>query len=121
MDEYEHGGGGGERSGWRIVLLICAALLGWGAIQYAAVRDAPRRWDFGALPDAPSQSAFSASQPANPQAGPAQMAPLPEARPQPAGAGATPTGAAWKGAGPNAGAEPASRPLPGGGVEGGRP
>jgi phosphoglycerate dehydrogenase-like enzyme len=43
MTEYEHGGRDGGRSGWWVVLLICSALLGWGAIQYATVRDAPRR------------------------------------------------------------------------------
>ena len=84
MSEHEHDSGGEARSGWWVVLLICAALLGWGLIQYATIRDEERRWDFGVLPDAPGESIHSTSRPAVRGPAPPQMAPLPEARTQPA-------------------------------------
>jgi hypothetical protein len=67
-------------AGWLVVFLICLALLGWGLINYATIRDAPRRFDLGAVPDAPGESEYSLSPP--PPRQPArqpQMAPLPEA------------------------------------------
>jgi len=75
------------RSGWWVVVLICAALLGWGLIQYATIRDEPRRWDFDVQPDAPGESIHSTSRPALRGPAPQQMAPLPEARTRPAGTG----------------------------------
>ena len=85
MSEREHDSGGAARSGWWVVLLICAALLGWVLIQYATIRDAPARWDFGVLPDVPGESAGSTSRPERPQPAPLQMQPLPEATSRPSG------------------------------------
>jgi hypothetical protein len=83
-------GGGTVRSGygWWVVLLICAALLGWGLIQYATIRDEPRRWDFDVQADAPGESAYSTSRPALGGTAPPQIEPLPEAG-RTAGAAAT--------------------------------
>lgn len=81
------GSGGPAWSGWCVVLLICAALLGWGLIQYATIRDEPRRWDFDVQPDAPGESEASTSRPALGGPAPPQMAPLPEAKTQPAASG----------------------------------
>ena len=89
MSEYEHESRKSPRSGWWTVVAICASLAAWGLIQYATVRDSPRQWDFGALPDAPGQSVYSTSQPARMKIVPPQMQPLPEARTQPAGTGAS--------------------------------
>lgn len=66
--------------GWWIVLLICAALLGWGLIQYATIRDEPRRWDFDVQPDAPGESEASTTRPDLRAPAPPQIEPLPEAR-----------------------------------------
>jgi hypothetical protein len=69
------------------VVALSAAVLSWGMVLHAIVRDEPRQWDFGALPDVPGQSVYStATPPAGGPTGPAgkaplQMAPLPEARP----------------------------------------
>jgi len=89
MSEYEHESRKPPRSGWWIVVVICASLAAWGLVQYATIRDAPRQWDFGALPDVPGQSIYSTSQPAQPKPAPPQMQPLPEARTQPGGTGAS--------------------------------
>ena len=66
---------------WIILLLICAAIIGWGFLQYAFVRDAPREWDYGVLPDAPGQSIYSTAEPAEGRKVPPQIAPLPGAGP----------------------------------------
>ena len=79
MSDYEHQSRHSPRSGWWTVLLICACLAAWGLIQYVTIRDAPRQWDFGALPDAPGQSIYSSSRPAQPKVVPPQIQPLPEA------------------------------------------
>jgi hypothetical protein len=61
--------------GWAIIIVLCAAVLGWGYFRFRAVPDAPRHWDFGELPDAPGQSIYSTSQPT--QTSPARQVPLP--------------------------------------------
>jgi hypothetical protein len=66
---------------WVIVLAICAALVGWGLVNYCLVQDRPRQWDFGALPDTPSESPYSTSEPVTTPETPRQIAPLPEVRP----------------------------------------
>ena len=88
---------------WTLIVVLCAAILLWGLMNYALVRDTPRQWDFGILPDAPGQSIYSSAQ--TPRKGPAppQLAPLPEARPL------TPAAA------------PASAPAPTPGGQGGSP
>jgi hypothetical protein len=66
---------------WAVVILICLLVLGWGLLIFSTVKDPPRRWHLGALPDAPSQSVYSTAEPpatANP---PRQVPPLPEAQP----------------------------------------
>lgn len=45
--------------GWIIVIVLSILTLGWGMITHMAVPDVERHWDFGAVPDAPGQSAFS--------------------------------------------------------------
>ena len=77
MSDHEHQSRHSSRSGWWTVLLICACMAAWGLVQYVTIRDAPRQWDFGSLPDAPGQSIYSSSRPAHPAAAPPQMQPLP--------------------------------------------
>ena len=68
---------------WIVLLIICAAIVGWGFLQYAFVPDAPRKPDFGVLPDAPSQSIYSTAEPAAGREAPPQIAPLPGTQPPP--------------------------------------
>ena len=128
MTDYEHPSRHSRRSGWWTVLLICAALAAWGLIQYVTIRDGPRQWDFGSLLDAPGQSIYSASRPAQQVVVPPQIQPLPgpSTRSAPAAAQSAPASAMPPG--------PATRPAPAasrpasdppatehGGGEGGRP
>jgi len=75
--------GAGAAAGWLILLAMCAALVGWGILNYALVRDRPREWDFGVLRDAPGQSVYSTQPtPAAAKSPPRQILPLPEAKPR---------------------------------------
>ena len=80
-DEHERDRAG---AGWLIALALCAALVGWGLLNYALVRDRPREWDFGVLRDAPGQSIYSTQRTPTGGAPPRQIPPLPEAKPRPA-------------------------------------
>jgi len=127
VSDYEHQSKHSPRSGWWTVLLICACLAAWGLIQYVTIRDAPRQWDFGSLPDAPGQSIYSASRPAQQAVVPPQMQPLPgpstrsaQVTTRSAPASAMSAGAATRPG--SASSRPASDPSPGdGGGKGGRP
>lgn len=48
---------------WVIIIAFSASLMGFGWLVYLLVPDAPRRWDFGQLPDAPAESIYSTEQP----------------------------------------------------------
>jgi hypothetical protein len=48
---------------WVILIVFAALILGWGMFAEMIVTTAPSQWDFGVLPDAPSQSAYSTSLP----------------------------------------------------------
>lgn len=62
---------------WVILILFCALILGWGMIVEMMVMDAPPQWDFGVLPDTPSQSVYS-SAPLPPDVNvPKQIEPVP--------------------------------------------
>lgn len=67
--------------GWIIIALLCLALIGWGLVNYGLVRDRPRQWDYGTLPEAPASSVFTEVEPAQQGAAPRQIEPLPGARP----------------------------------------
>lgn len=73
-------------SPWEWVLLVAfsAAIMGFGWLVYLLVQDAPRRWDFGQLPDAPAESVYSTEQPRKERKPGRQVLTLPEARPLPA-------------------------------------
>lgn len=63
--------------GWIVLFFICAVLIGYGLLAHAVVRDVPRNWDFGQLPDFPSQHPFSTYEPDNRSPIPEQLPPLP--------------------------------------------
>ena len=66
---------------WAVVIGLCVAIILWGLLHYALIRDRVRAWDFGALPDVPSESVYSSAKPPAGQPAPRQIAPLPEATP----------------------------------------
>ncbi|WP_224959055.1 hypothetical protein [Geomonas subterranea] len=71
------------RSPWEWVILIAfsGSIMGFGWLVYLLVQDAPRRWDFGQLPDAPAESIYSSEQPQ--RKAQRQIRALPEAVPLP--------------------------------------
>ncbi len=79
MAEVEREGERVQGRGWAILILLAAAIVGWGLANYFLVPDVPRQWDFGALRDVPAQSIYSTSRPAAPPVAPRQMPALPEA------------------------------------------
>ena len=81
MERYEQFKESNTLVSWLLVAALTAAVLSWGMGLHALVRDAPREWDFGALPDVPGQSVYSTATPPQTTPAPRQMAPLPEARP----------------------------------------
>lgn len=69
---------------WVILTVFSASIMGFGWLVYLTVQDAPRRWDFGQLPDAPAESFYSTDQPRLERVPRQQIPPLPEALPRPA-------------------------------------
>ncbi len=82
MRDYEEARLVGALWGWVLIVVLCLILVGWGLFSYAVVRDAPRQWDYGALPEPPAASVYTTS---GPSAGAPQrqIAPLPNAQPWP--------------------------------------
>jgi hypothetical protein len=81
QNEVEEPEGPSARRHWVVILLASALIVGWGLLIYTLVKDAPRQWDFGALPDVPAQSIYSSAPTPQPETPPRQIAPLPEAKP----------------------------------------
>ena len=46
---------------WVFLIAFCALILGWGMFVEMMVMGQPPHWDFGQLPDTPSQSIYSTS------------------------------------------------------------
>ena len=65
--------------GWIILIGFTLFILGWGMLLMMLVRDTPRLWDYGVLPDTPAASIYSSVSHGEAQA--QQIAPLPEAQP----------------------------------------
>ena len=57
--EYEEYKPSGPVQGWIIVIVTAILTLSWGMVTHMAVPEVVRQWDFGAVPDAPGESAFS--------------------------------------------------------------
>lgn len=68
----------GSLTGWIIVIALSACIIGWGLMVHDLVKDSPRHFDFGQLPDAPSESVYTTSS-GQQQPPPRQIVPLPEA------------------------------------------
>ena len=80
MKEYEEKHELGSIWSWALVVILCAVIIAWGFTIHALVRGAPRQWDYGTLPDAPSQSVYSSEEAPEKAIPPLQVAPLPEAK-----------------------------------------
>jgi len=59
--------------GWIIVIVLSILTLVWGMITHMAVPDVQRHWDFGVVPDAPGESAFSTVAPPRERTAPLQI------------------------------------------------
>jgi hypothetical protein len=44
---------------WIIIFGVAGAVVGWGLLNYAVIRDPQRHWNFGQLPDTPGESIYS--------------------------------------------------------------
>jgi hypothetical protein len=73
--------------GWLVVILVCALVVAWGLVNFFLVKDGPRTWHFGTLPDAPSESIYSSRETPEAANPPRQIPPLPEAQPKKTGGG----------------------------------
>jgi len=48
---------------WIILIAFSATILSWGMLVKMMVSTQPAHWDFGQLPDTPSQSIYSTAEP----------------------------------------------------------
>ena len=72
---------------WAIIVIVAALIVCWGLLNFALVKDLPRRWHFGVLPDTPSASVYSTEEAPQSSTPPRQTPMLPEAQPKkPSGA-----------------------------------
>jgi len=67
---------------WIALILFSAAILTWGMLFNMLVEDRPRDWDFGQLPDTPSESVFSTTPHVEEETRPLQVEPLPQFPPE---------------------------------------
>jgi hypothetical protein len=86
LNEYEEKREISSGWSWFLVVALAGLIIAWGLFCFVLIKDGPRRWNFGALPDTPGQSIYSSKQAPEEAAPPRQVAPLPEARPRKGGA-----------------------------------
>jgi len=67
--------------GWVILVLMSAAILGWGMFMMLTIKDRPREWDFGVMTDTPAQSIYSSVEPDIHKEAPYQVEAVPGAKP----------------------------------------
>lgn len=53
-----------QSTGWVLLLLFCAALIGYSLVLHLLIPDRPRTWDFGQLDQTPAESIYSTREPA---------------------------------------------------------
>lgn len=64
---------------WIIIIVYSLSIVIFSYSVYSFVKDRPRQWDFGELPDAPAEYVYSTTLPPKGKFPPEQIAPLPEA------------------------------------------
>jgi hypothetical protein len=69
---------------WTFVVVLSALLVGWGLLNYKLIPERQREFDYGVLPDTPSQSEYSTGRPPAPAVAPDQIPRLPGATSLPA-------------------------------------
>jgi hypothetical protein len=79
MDQYEEDRRIGPVQGWALLVVFCAAIIGWGVFNWAMIPDRPRDWHYGPSSDAPGASVYSSVAAPDSAHPPRQFAPLPEA------------------------------------------
>ena len=57
--EYEEQTFISSPAGWIILIVFTALIMAWGMFVEMLVTTQPAQWDFGVLPDTPSQSQYS--------------------------------------------------------------
>ncbi len=67
--------------GWVILIVFAGAILISAMIFHMSIKDVPRDWDFGILPDTPASSIYSTREPGKSESVPIQIPKLPEAKP----------------------------------------
>jgi hypothetical protein len=65
---------------WVILIAFCALIMSWGMFVEMMVKTQPPHWDFGQLPDTPSESIYSTLQPPADVNIPYQMQYIPDAQ-----------------------------------------
>lgn len=64
---------------WVILIVFPIMILGWGMFVEMIVEESPSHWDFGVLPDTPSQSVYSTVLPPSDINVPYQIQRIPDA------------------------------------------
>ena len=64
---------------WVFLIVFSASIMCWGMFVEMIVSVGPSRWDFGALPDTPSQSVYSTASPPSDVNVPYQIHRIPDA------------------------------------------
>jgi|WetSurMetagenome_2_1015567.scaffolds.fasta_scaffold401748_2 hypothetical protein len=78
---YEESKEASSFAGWLMLIGICILLFAWGFWIFFTVKDTPRKWDFGILPDTPAESIYSTEKTPTTTTPPRQLPELPEAVP----------------------------------------
>lgn len=65
---------------WVILIAFCALIMSWGMFVEMMIMDRPAQWDFGQLPDTPSESVYSTSVPPPEVNVPFQIQRIPDAQ-----------------------------------------
>jgi hypothetical protein len=63
---------------WIIIILFSMGIIAFGMAVFLLVRDAPRRWEVGQIPDTPAESVLSTEKPHVSTPSLRQIEPLPE-------------------------------------------
>jgi hypothetical protein len=68
---------------WVVILVFSLSVLAYMLVVCFAVRETPRQWDFGLLPDTPAESIYSTARYTRTKEPSRQLSPLPEAEKRP--------------------------------------
>lgn len=69
---------------WVLIILFSACIIVYGMCVHFTIRDVPRRWDFGVLPDTPAESIYSSTPYQKVKEAPPQLPMFPDSYHRPA-------------------------------------